>query len=83
LHAVEREFPELISNVRYKGLMAAFDLPNPILRDEFRKACYEQKMLVLPSGTHDIRFRPILTVSEDDLNDGYERMRKALKNMSK
>ncbi|WP_422444643.1 L-lysine 6-transaminase [Thermoanaerobacterium sp. DL9XJH110] len=83
LHAIEREFPELISNVRYKGLMAAFDLPNPILRDEFRKACYEQKMLVLPSGTHGIRFRPILTVSEDDLNDGYERMRKALKNMSK
>ncbi|MCR4431435.1 MAG: L-lysine 6-transaminase [Tepidanaerobacteraceae bacterium] len=82
LHALEREFPELISNVRYKGLMAAFSLPNPALRDKFRQACYEEKMLVLPSGTHSIRFRPILTVTEDDLNDGYERMRKALKKIS-
>ncbi|RKL61879.1 L-lysine 6-transaminase [Thermoanaerobacteraceae bacterium SP2] len=82
LHALEREFPELISNVRYKGLMAAFSLPNPALRDKFRQTCYEEKMLVLPSGTHSIRFRPILTVSEEDLNDGYERMRAALKKMS-
>ncbi|MDI3480458.1 MAG: L-lysine 6-transaminase [Tepidanaerobacteraceae bacterium] len=81
LHALEREFPELISNVRYKGLMAAFSLPTPEIRDKFRQACYEEKMLLLPSGTHSIRFRPILTVSEEDLNDGYERMRKALKKM--
>lgn len=82
LHALEKEFPELISNVRYKGLMAAFSLPNPALRDKFRQVCYDEKMLVLPSGTHSIRFRPILTVSEEDLNDGYERMRMALKKMS-
>jgi L-lysine 6-transaminase len=62
--------------------MAAFSLPNPALRDKFRQTCYEEKMLVLPSGTHSIRFRPILTVSEEDLNDGYERMRAALKKMS-
>jgi len=82
LHALEKEFPELISNVRYKGLMAAFSLPNPALRDKFRQVCYDEKMLALPSGTHSIRFRPILTVSEEDLNDGYERMRMALKKMS-
>lgn len=82
LHALEREFPNLISNVRYKGLMAAFSLPNPALRDKFRNSCYEERMLVLPSGTDSIRFRPILTVSEEDINDGYERMRAVLKRMN-
>ncbi|HHW01979.1 MAG TPA: L-lysine 6-transaminase [Thermoanaerobacterales bacterium] len=82
LHALEREFPNLINNVRYKGLMAAFSLPNPALRDKFRNSCYEERMLVLPSGTDSIRFRPILTVSEEDINDGYERMRAVLKRMN-
>ncbi len=83
LHALEKEFPELISNVRYKGLMAAFTLPTPELRDKFNKLCFEENLLMLTSGTHSIRFRPILNVSEEDLNDGYQRMRVALNKMSK
>lgn len=82
MHALEKEFPRLISNVRYKGLMAAFSFPEPALRDKFQKLCYEEKMLALPSGTHSIRFRPILNISEEDLKDGYERMRLVLKKMS-
>ena len=82
LDALEKEFPTLIRNVRNKGLMAAFDLPNPALRDSFQQACYEQNMLILPSGSYSIRFRPILTVSEKDLNSAYEKMRKALTQMN-
>jgi L-lysine 6-transaminase len=81
LHALESEFPELISNVRYKGLMAAFSFPTPELRDKFSKLCLEEKLLILTSGTHSIRFRPILSVSEEDLNDGYNRIRAALKKL--
>jgi L-lysine 6-transaminase len=82
LDALEKEFPTLIRNVRNKGLMAAFDLPNPALRDSFQQACYEQNMLILPSGSYSIRFRPILTVNEKDLNSAYEKMRKALTQMN-
>lgn len=81
LHALQAEFPELISNVRYKGLMAAFTLPTPELRDKFNSLCFEEKLLLLPSGTNSIRFRPILNVARKDLDEGYEKMRAALKKM--
>ncbi|TYP57578.1 L-lysine 6-transaminase [Thermosediminibacter litoriperuensis] len=82
LHALQDEFPNLISNVRYKGLMAAFDLPDAALRAEFQKLCYEEKMLVLPTGTKGIRLRPVLTVTEEDLNEGYKKMRNVLVKMT-
>lgn len=83
LHALQNEFPELVSNVRYKGLMAAFCLPTPALRDKFIKACFDQNLLILPSGVQSVRLRPILTVTEEDLNDGYDRMKVALQKISK
>lgn len=81
LHGLEKEFPNLVSSVRYKGLMAAFNLPTTDLRGKFLNLCFEDKMLILPSGTHGVRLRPILSVSEEDLKDGYERMRRALSKM--
>ncbi|MDD2574087.1 MAG: L-lysine 6-transaminase [Firmicutes bacterium] len=83
LHALEDEFPQLISNIRYKGLMAAFALPTPELRDTFNNHCFNKKLLMLPSGTDSIRFRPILNVTKEDLDEGYEKMRAVLKKMSK
>lgn len=82
LHALEDEFPNLVSNVRYRGLMAAFDLPDAELRNKFHRLCFEEKMLVLTTGIKGIRLRPILTVSEEDLEDGYNRLRNALRKLS-
>jgi L-lysine 6-transaminase len=81
LHKLEEEFPELISNVRYKGLMAAFSFPTPELRDKFHKLCFEERLLILTSGTRSIRFRPILNVTEEDLNEGYKKIRTVLNKM--
>jgi len=83
LHALEDEFPELVGNVRYKGLMAAFDFPDQELRGKFLKYCFEERMLVLATGVKGVRFRPILTVTEEDLTEGYNRMKKALMRIKK
>jgi L-lysine 6-transaminase len=61
--------------------MAAFTLPTPELRDKFNSLCFEEKLLLLPSGTNSIRFRPILNVARKDLDEGYEKIRAALKKM--
>ncbi len=57
-----------ISNVRGRGLMVAYDLPNGIQRDEFKKLLWEEGLLILPCGAQSIRFRPFLDVSKDDID---------------
>ncbi|MCF7936346.1 MAG: L-lysine 6-transaminase [Synergistales bacterium] len=79
LHELKKEFPNLISNVRGKGLMCAFDFPNTELRDRFLKACHARKMLILPCGSVTMRFRPALNVPLKDIDKGMEVARDVLK----
>ena len=76
---MQKEFPEKVSNVRYAGLMAAFDLPSAEVRDKLRNRLYENRILVLASGEKGVRFRPSLVVKEDEIQEGLEGIRKALK----
>ncbi len=56
---------DIISNVRGMGLMIAFDLDTPNLRDRM-VSLLQEDMIVLKSGTHSIRLRPALTFSKQD-----------------
>jgi L-lysine 6-transaminase len=60
-----------LTDVRGRGLMCAFTLPDKGLRDlvltQMRDA---ERVLLLGCGTRSIRFRPALTVSEADLEAG-------------
>lgn len=58
-----------ISNVRGRGLMIAFDLPDSATRDAVTGVAYEQHLLLLGSGTHSIRLRPFLDVTVDAVED--------------
>ena len=78
LHEIEEDFP-MVSNVRGSGLMCAFDLPDGKRRDDFRKIAFEEDMLILGCGTKSIRFRPILCIEEERINEMNERARKVLK----
>ena len=61
----------VVSDVRGRGLMCAFTLPNTDLRDEaIRRLREDEHVLVLGSGAAGIRLRPALTVSTDDLDRG-------------
>ena len=56
---------DVISNVRGMGLMIAFDLDTPDLRDRM-VSLLQEDMIVLKSGTHSIRLSPALTFSKQD-----------------
>lgn len=60
----------LISNVRGRGLFVAFDLETRDERDatvtDLRTA---EHLIVLPCGERSIRFRPALSVSEDEIEE--------------
>jgi L-lysine 6-transaminase len=82
LERFAQDFPNLVSNVRGKGLMCAFDLPSGELRDGALKAFMAQDVMVLSSGHLSARFRPPLNLSMDEASEGLRRMEKALKELA-
>ncbi len=82
LEEIQTDFPKLVSQARGRGLMAAFDLPSTEQRDLFVKKCMERKMIVLPCGTHAVRFRPSLTVEDSEIDTANEIARAVLKEMN-
>ncbi|HEY8849776.1 MAG TPA: L-lysine 6-transaminase [Thermoanaerobaculia bacterium] len=82
LQRFQQEFPALVSNVRGRGLMAAFDLPSGELRDNALKAFMANDVMVLASGLRSARFRPALNLSMDEATEGIKRMERALKELA-
>ncbi|HJT17053.1 MAG TPA: L-lysine 6-transaminase, partial [Thermoanaerobaculia bacterium] len=77
-----QQFPNIVSNVRGVGLMAAFDLPSGDIRDAAIKAMMQNDVMVLASGHQSIRFRPPLNLSSDEAAEGIRRMEKSLKQLA-
>ncbi|MDP9849907.1 L-lysine 6-transaminase [Streptosporangium lutulentum] len=68
---VRDRFPELVENVRGRGLMCAFDLPDPAERDLLVSCLRENEgVLVLSCGERSVRLRPALSVTFDELEEG-------------
>jgi L-lysine 6-transaminase len=60
---------ELVDNPRGRGLMCAIDLPDGQARDRVLERMFEdERIFVLGCGTHSVRFRPALTITEDQLD---------------
>ncbi|HHM24064.1 MAG TPA: L-lysine 6-transaminase, partial [Bacteroidetes bacterium] len=79
LHELQSEFPEHISNVRGRGLFVAFDMSSTDLREKVVQQAFEQKMIILRSGVQSIRFRPALTVTKQEIDEGIGRLRQAVR----
>lgn len=56
-----------LKNVRGRGLMIAFDLPDSHARDNFLNRLNE-KIFCLKSGDKSIRFRPHLTINKEEVD---------------
>jgi L-lysine 6-transaminase len=62
--------PDLVSNVRGRGLMCALDLPDGAVRDPVIKGLREEHVIALGCGARSVRFRPSLAVTDDELGIG-------------
>lgn len=71
----------LLSGVRGRGLMIAFDLPDREAREEFYRGLYERGVLALRSGERSIRFRPALDITQDTLQTALELIQKQCRKM--
>src|SRR5690349_3532605 len=69
----------MVTEVRGRGLMCAFSLPDKGTRDlVVARLREEERVLVLGCGTRSIRFRPALTISEAELEAGVAAMDRVL-----
>ncbi len=82
LQELANEFPDLVHNVRGKGLMCAIDLPTSDLRDALRREIYANGLVALGSGTKSIRFRPALNMSKSEIETGVDIFRHSLRNLT-
>lgn len=80
LDAIAAELGEVISNVRGKGLMLAFDLPDQQKRDSMLDLMYENNLLAIKCGEQSIRFRGMLDTPEDVVDQALETVAKSIPN---
>ena len=73
------KYPNIISNVRGRGLMCAFDLPNTKRRDELKNKLYANGLVILGCGEKTLRFRPPLIISSQEIDKILEIIDKTLK----
>jgi L-lysine 6-transaminase len=68
----------IISNVRGRGLLTAFDFPDKAKRDKFIKEGMDRNVMFLGCGNQTIRFRPALIMDKDHIDGGLEVLEKIL-----
>ncbi|BBY78807.1 L-lysine 6-transaminase [Mycolicibacterium parafortuitum] len=78
LDALAAEFPELVRDVRGRGLMCAFSMPTAGQRDELLARLWDRGVIMLGCGTDSVRFRPALTVSDDEIDRALAAVRAVL-----
>ncbi|HEV8228443.1 MAG TPA: aminotransferase class III-fold pyridoxal phosphate-dependent enzyme, partial [Candidatus Limnocylindria bacterium] len=65
-------YATLITDVRGKGLMVAFELAGPTFANDVMQHAFRRGLLVLPTGARAIRLCPALTVSSDEVQVALE-----------
>lgn len=78
LRELPEEPPGVVSNPRGRGLFLAVDLPDKAMRDRTLTACMDQGLIALASGVSSIRFRPPLTLSREEADEGVRKLRRAI-----
>lgn len=77
LRGLADAFPSSVSNARGRGLMIAFDT-DPGARQALLAKCFDLGLLVLPCGARSVRFRPPLTLTRAEADQGLDILRRAV-----
>ncbi len=82
LEALQEEFPGVLHNARGRGLMCAVDAPDGATRDALAARVFEEGAVLLGSGAQTLRFRPPLDITEPEIAEGIEILRRAVKSVA-
>ncbi|AYL96998.1 L-lysine 6-transaminase [Mucilaginibacter celer] len=62
----------VVSNVRGRGLLSAFDFPDKNVRDNFIKKGFDNNIMYLGCGDRSVRFRPALIIEKSHIDTGLD-----------
>lgn len=71
----------LITGVRGRGLMLAFDLPDRDTRERFYKGLFELGLIAIRCGERSIRFRPVLDITPAVVHEALALLREQCRRM--
>ncbi len=72
LEAIAAESKDLVNNVRGKGLMIAYDLPDQEIRNTMLDSMFDNGLLAIKSGDRSIRFRGMLDTPQEAIDQALE-----------
>ena len=81
LQALQKKYGDVVSNSRGMGHFCAFDLPNGDILNNLLSLIADEGALMLGCGTHSIRFRPHLNISQDEIDTGFEMIERAIQKL--
>lgn len=80
LAQLKDEFPDIVVDVRGKGLLAGIKVAPPV--GDVVKAVIAEKLLAVGAGENVMRVLPPLNVSDAEIGEGLARMRRAFQRLS-
>jgi acetylornithine/N-succinyldiaminopimelate aminotransferase len=80
LAAVADEFPDVVEEIRGTGLLLGIRCK--VANTALHKALQEEKMLAVPAGDNVLRLLPPLNVTDEEIQDALERLRKAMQTLA-
>ncbi|MEY2410383.1 MAG: L-lysine 6-transaminase [Verrucomicrobiota bacterium] len=80
LRRLSRDEP-LVSGVRGRGLMIAFDLPDRETRERFYRGLFDLGLLAIRAGERSVRFRPVLDITAAVVHDAMSLLREQCRRM--
>jgi L-lysine 6-transaminase len=79
LETLAGEYAGFVDNARGRGLFLAVDLPDREIRDAVVRDLHDtEHVIVLPCGERSLRFRPALSVSEDEIDTALAALRRSV-----
>jgi L-lysine 6-transaminase len=79
LQAIADAHSEQVGNARGRGLFLAIDLSDRAVRDRVVADLHDREhVIVLPCGERSIRFRPALSVSNDEIDEAVSAVARAV-----
>ncbi len=81
LEELFKKFPNLFTSSVGFGMMRGLRVKDADTLSSIIKSAHEQKVLVLKAGRNTLRFLPPLTISDEEINEGFKRLDAALSSL--
>ena len=81
LQALQKSYPEIFIEEIGLGLMRGLRVRDLDTLTHFLQKAYENGVLVLKSGKNTARFLPSLTITKEEIDEGFNRINEVIKGL--